>query len=252
MRGLDALLVRASSAVVKIDTYVINLRRRTDRCRCLAAQLLSAPTPVYRQDAVGSGECGLQDDSDTLYGGRNHTSEKSLFCSNYKVWERASTTDADFALILEDDVVLAPQFWDQIMALASSCQHFNYVAVDSWKHDGNPGPDRVDVCGGYTDLFKPDPAGYLGYWGTHAQLIRTTYLQKMIGQAKLHGMGPMDVWWMMRVNDGTAFSWQPGIARQAAQKLLSSNFPECDPSVSTSDIATFAERELALPRLQCP
>jgi GR25 family glycosyltransferase involved in LPS biosynthesis len=222
----------------------------------MEAQLASAPQAVYRQKALGESECDLHDDVPTLYGQRNHTSEKSLFCSNYRVWKRALASHADFIVILEDDTILQPGFWDSVSHFAMSCG-FDYTSVDSWKGDGNVDPDKVAECSnkGVHALYRPNPSKYLDYWGTHVQIIRRSYLQTMLVRAKDHGMGPMDVWWMMRINDGRSFSWQPGIARQAQHQLntISTrvNRTACPGSIAKSDIEPIFMQEQAIPRFRC-
>jgi len=219
----------------------------------MSAQLASAPQAVYRQEAVLATECALPDDLPTLYGQRNHTNEKSLFCSNYKVWQRALSSDADYVVTLEDDAVLAPGFWDNITHLMSSCANFDYVTVDSWKGGGNPAPDRTDMCdkAGITSLYRPNPKKYLDYWGTQVQIIRRPYLETLIARAQAHGMGPMDVWWMMRVNDGRSFSWQPHIAHQAQHADSITWHEACSASIVKSDIEPSLFQKNKVPRLMC-
>lgn len=245
----------ASERPVTFDTYVVNLDRRPDRCQCMAKQLASAPQGVYRQSAVDQSVCNLPDDARTLYGNRNHTAEKSLFCSNYLIWQRAKRSRADFVVILEDDAILEPNFWPMIGDFMQ-CSNFDYVTVDSWKAGGGLALDRTDACSTRDmgeRLYRPNPNKYLDYWGTQAQIIRASFLDTLLGKAKLRGMGPMDVWWMMNINDGRAFSWQPGLVKQASKGHAP---PGCFDSVVTSDInPVFFQRNRTTaespPRLQC-
>eukprot|EP00440_Ansanella_granifera_P049689 gb/GFBE01053846.1/.p1 GENE.gb/GFBE01053846.1/~~gb/GFBE01053846.1/.p1 ORF type:complete len:394 (+),score=81.91 gb/GFBE01053846.1/:1-1182(+) len=254
----------------KIDTYVINLDTRVDRCRCMAAQLSSAPQAVYRHRAEPSSECSeLKSDARSLYGKRNHTPEKSLFCTNYKVWKRARESDAEFVMILEDDAVLAPDFWSSVMSFLKECNDFDYLSVDSWKGSGDIRTLHKEQVSGhcpkssdarFLQMFRPDPTAEahgrvwaLDYWGTQVQLIRRSYLDTMIAKAEQHGMGPLDVWWMRHLNEGKSFSWQPGIAIQADRSQefkMGRAEKDCSASVQRSDIGALVES--SQPRLVCP
>jgi len=246
-----------SKTIPKIDTYVINRDSRHDRCVCMSKQLAFAPQAVYRQAAVGPDSCPeLSDDIATLYGSRNHIAEKSLFCSNYLIWKQARASQAEFIVVLEDDAVIDDGFWEQIQHFMTDCASFDYVTVDSWKASGNPEPDSVGVCPGHPTLFRPNPTKYLDYWGTAVQVIRRDFLDVLIARAQTHGMGPLDVWWMMRINDGRSFSWQPGIALTAevnhteyASRLKAL---ECFDTVVSSDLAPAFLQVSNQLRLQCP
>jgi len=243
--------------IPKIDTYVINLDSRHDRCVCMSKQLAFAPQAVYRRAAVGLDSCPeLSDDIATLYGSRNHTAEKSLFCSNYLIWKHARASEADFIVVLEDDALIDDGFWEQIQRFVTDCATFDYVTVDSWKASGNAEADSVGVCSGHPKLFRPNPSKYLDYWGTAVQVIRRDFLDVLIARAQTHGMGPLDVWWMMRINDGRSFSWQPGIALTAevsgtkyANRLRAL---ECLEAVRSSDIAPVQLQISNQFRFQCP
>jgi GR25 family glycosyltransferase involved in LPS biosynthesis len=225
----------------------------------MAQQLASAPQGVYRQPAVDQVACDLPDDARTLYGNRNHTAEKSLFCSNYMIWQRAQRSDADFVVILEDDAVLAPNFWQSVGEFMQTCSSFDYLTVDSWKAGGDPTADRTTSCltsDAGSRLYRPNPNKYLDYWGTQAQIIRTSFLDTLIRRAQLNGMGPMDVWWMTNINEGRAFSWQPGLVSQASKGRAPFG---CVDSVVQSDIMPIFFQRAAPnhtkaggpPRLQC-
>eukprot|EP00933_Yihiella_yeosuensis_P006877 TRINITY_DN111704_c0_g1_i1.p1 TRINITY_DN111704_c0_g1~~TRINITY_DN111704_c0_g1_i1.p1 ORF type:complete len:391 (-),score=55.12 TRINITY_DN111704_c0_g1_i1:120-1292(-) len=239
------------------DTYVINLDVRPDRCRCMAQQLGSAPQNVYRQTAVSGASCDLGRDTSTLWGNRNHTAEISLFCSNYKVWERALHSDADFVIIMEDDAILGERFWPQVSNFVETCKAFDYVAVDSWTNRNPSDQEHANVCAyaGHSKLFRPLPHR-LDYWGTHVQIIRKSFLQVLIQKAQKFGMGPMDLWWMTHANEGKSFSWQPKVSSQADAADSNSLLRICSDSVKHSDIAPPAGLveggELGTPaRLKC-
>jgi len=249
---------KISKPIPKIDTYVINLDSRHDRCVCMNKQLASAPQAVYRQAAVGLESCPeLPTDFATMFGLRNHIAEQSLFCSNYQIWKRARATEAEFIVILEDDALLNKGFWEQIQDFVTDCASFDYVTVDSWKESGETlEADRVGVCSAHPRLFRPNPTKYLDYWGTAVQVIRRDFLDVLIARAQTHGMGPMDVWWMMRVNDGRSFSWEPGIALPYGKIDAKYNSRlrelDCSDTIASSDIALLQLQVHNESRFKCP
>eukprot|EP00443_Scrippsiella_acuminata_P065768 CAMPEP_0115481496 /NCGR_PEP_ID=MMETSP0271-20121206/57828_1 /TAXON_ID=71861 /ORGANISM="Scrippsiella trochoidea, Strain CCMP3099" /LENGTH=233 /DNA_ID=CAMNT_0002909233 /DNA_START=192 /DNA_END=893 /DNA_ORIENTATION=+ len=222
----------------------------------MALQLRDAPQAVYRQAAVAGSECpDLQADKHSFYGDHDHVREKSLFCSNYKIWQHANSSEADFIIVMEDDVVLQPSFWNTTYDFLMACPHFDYVTMDSWKESSQQ-MDAVDIC--HASLFRPAKMRPVsGYWGSQVQVVRITFLNTLIQRAKIYGMGPLDVWWQMHVNDGRAFSWQPGIAPQAGRQK--GGLPRgCSNEIARSDISPKDATSLlqapaqdVLPRLQC-
>jgi len=243
--------VGAAPPAPKIDTYVVNLESRRDRCSCMATQLANAPQAVYRQEALEAHNCpDLKDDKKTMYGHRNHTREKSLFCSNYQIWQRALKSDADFVLVMEDDVLLDSSFWSAVHDLVQNCPHFDYVSVDSWKEHGDLDLDFADVCSqdGFTSLYRPTHK--LTYWGTQVQIIRGSFLQTLVSRADLHGGGPMDIWWMMNLNEGRAFAWKPGIALQPYQSEDGISASGCSEDILRSDIGEAEPRFFQLGSVQ--
>mmetsp|Transcript_88317 Transcript_88317/g.274514 ORF Transcript_88317/g.274514 Transcript_88317/m.274514 type:complete len:306 (-) Transcript_88317:65-982(-) len=269
---------------LKFDTYVINLDSRRDRCMCMARQLADAPQAVYRQAAVGAHECRhLRDDWASLRTGRNHTAEKSLFCSNYQIWRRAAPSDADFVIVMEDDAALAPHFWDTVMRFLLDCPNFDYVAVDSWAGFINRSAHRAlraprglrpgRVCprgGGGRVLFRPEPQRGLVFWGAQVQIVRRPFLNTLLHRAKRYGMGSQDNWWSLHLNDRRAFSWQPGISPQVGKdingliipadplfedraRFASFDTPDCPRSMLKSDIHPKQSlMQSSAQRLRCP
>eukprot|EP00928_Gymnodinium_smaydae_P048186 TRINITY_DN32203_c0_g1_i1.p1 TRINITY_DN32203_c0_g1~~TRINITY_DN32203_c0_g1_i1.p1 ORF type:complete len:326 (-),score=45.91 TRINITY_DN32203_c0_g1_i1:94-1071(-) len=246
--------------VPEIEVYVINRDERRDRCRCMAEQLQEVKHAVFRQRAVSSDECyslGLRDDRPTLYGSRNHSAEKSLFCSNFLVWQKAQERDAEFVMIIEDDAGLHPKFWNVVYDFLSKCNDINYITVDPKKATGRLVYDRIQQCEGFSNTYRPTRDQ--DYWGTGVQIIRKTYLRHMLSTARKHGMGPMDVWWMMRINDGSSVAWMPNILGQSEiHKFVAA----CGASAEKSDVEArkgssllqthaLQRNEGDLPRLTC-
>lgn len=232
-------------AAPKIDVYVINLDSRVDRCLCMSHQLASAPPHItlFRQSAVQGRMCPNLHRRPHPFSERNATAEDSLFCSNYLVWQRAVSSDADFVLVMEDDVVLRPYFWKALVDFAQSCTQFDYVVVDpraAWDNQG--APDLV-VCGvagsRFPRLVRASPERKQLYWGTQVQLIRRPFLATLIERAEqLNDMRALDAWWMHHVNNGTSFVWQPQVSPQAAWVPASAvKMLGCPSSTQASDIA---------------
>jgi len=229
--------LHAISKELKIDVYVINLDARQDRCLRMSKQLASAPYSVYRQKALHPSACNLPDDQASLYRKRNHTNEKSLFCSNYNIWLKAQNQSADFVIIMEDDAILHEKFWPAVTDFVNRCPHFDYVSLDTDTTDAKLSADRHDMCGSsdHSALFRPPLMGF--YWGTQVQIVRKEFLSYMVSQAQRHGMGPLDVWWMLRINNGRSFAWQPNIALQAHNLPAGQQLPaDCTHSITNSDI----------------
>merc|ERR1719210_1130260 len=88
-----ALLTAQPSLLPLIDSYVINLRHRTDRCKCMADQLRYSPGNVYRHEASYGPDCGLKVDQRTVDPAREEAAQ-GFFCSNYNVWKRANASNA--------------------------------------------------------------------------------------------------------------------------------------------------------------
>lgn len=219
-------------SVPRIDTYVINLDDRKDRCSCMEKQLRSAPQAVYRVAASKGQDCGLKvaDDCD---GGERFEGEQGLFCSNFNIWTRANGTYADFILILEDDVTLSGNFWERLVSMLQSCSKFDYLIVDAHGQDPPKGP-TCDTNQHY-QLLNANCTGRNPKYcnlGTHVQVIRADFLPKLIASAQAIGGGAMDFWWK-RHAPGRSFVWKPNIAGQAVNAGV---LDFCDDSILASDI----------------
>jgi hypothetical protein len=227
-----ALVVREgeekSASVPRIDTYVINMDKRQDRCQCMQSQLLSAPQPVYRQRAVGPEACPLVTKMNGLektHGQKKRFAEQSLFCNNYQIWEKASKSDADFVVILEDDALLLPGFWSKVYEFVQGCESFDYAIIDPvcyypksktyssefWRKNGEPAKGCTGSA--YQQITKG-----LAHWHTTTMtLIRKTFLPTLIEKAHAKGWGATDDWWQVVVApDSNAYGWAANITVQAS------------------------------------
>lgn len=205
--AMDAPQLGDPAPPPKIDTYIINLAARKDRCFCMQALLVNHTQNVYRHQAATlenwRQECPKVRADPRMRGGHSPDGEMALSCSNYKIWERAANTAADFIVVLEDDVKLSAKFTEAITKLTSSCDKLNYVVIDSF---ANTGGTPANICPAFP-LMRPGHQHY----GTHATLIRRTYLPTLMKEAEETGMGAYDWWWVGHSN-GQKLWWTPNIA----------------------------------------
>lgn len=85
---------------IKIVVMVINLARRTDRLRKIYAETSGLGLDVKRVEAVD----GLEIRSSNLPGSLT-SSQSACFQSHKRAWRNLSSSDFEYALILEDDAV---------------------------------------------------------------------------------------------------------------------------------------------------
>lgn len=209
--------------MMNIDIYVINLEKRGERCKCMQWLLADVPYNVYRQNASVGPTCGLkvgkQEDRRSK---RDFNGQQGLFCSNYLVWEIAQHRQADFIVILEDDVSVQNGFWERLEVLLTSCDVADYLVVDSWGGEKSKLSPRTCKLGPQKQKRKEVlyDLRVARAFGTHMQVIRTSFLSKLIDLAKQAGSGSMDWWnWQHIPQRGRSFLWKPSMVRQASFKL---------------------------------
>mmetsp|Transcript_79371 Transcript_79371/g.224479 ORF Transcript_79371/g.224479 Transcript_79371/m.224479 type:complete len:276 (-) Transcript_79371:20-847(-) len=222
----------------RIDTYVINLDSRTDRCECMQRQLQGWPSPLYRQSA--DGVCpNLTKAKEINHPAQYAESESSLFCQNYQIWQAAEKSDAEYVLIMEDDALLASGFFGSVQNLVRDCREFDYLNIDpiilkvesAVKHKTCPG------------VMVKQPSNPV-WQGTPVQLIRRTFLPTMIEKAELVGWGALDDWWQHYLGGAgaqRAYAWLGRVAIQAShgwEKPIKAELERlgCPWSVTKSDI----------------
>jgi len=226
---------RTTTAVRNISTYVINLDKRSDRCRCMQRQIADKALPLYRQSA--NGVCPDLPKAEGIHHPEKFAAaERSLFCQNYQIWLDANKSDAEHVVILEDDALLAGDFFDRVHSLVTTCQEFDYLVAD-------PG---LSVFSRGTELQRRTCPGVFkrkhGFWtGTAVQIVRKSFLPTLIQKAELVGWGAMDAWWQMFIADHRAYAWRGSVNIQASVgkfKRVKTRLQElgCDWSVTSSDI----------------
>lgn len=266
----------ARRAPPKVDVYVINLKQRRDRCTCMESQLAALPANVYHHEASVGADCGLREGDNMAYPKRackkrsvfNPCSEEDLaaekrrvrhaldsqygvFCSNYNIWLRGAKSDADFIVLLEDDAIVKPHWFEETVTLLSECDSIDYLVVDSYSKRSEK-PSATCAKGQTTRLYEMGP----GTMWTHMQVVRTSALPRLFAHANKTGANTLDFWYRGEpagagVLPGRTFVWSPQIVSQVSQDGRHAERPEaCKPSVARSDVVLLQLSRWA--RLRCP
>jgi len=223
----DALTYRANVTVdaPAVDVYVINLPERVDKCLCMQKQLASAPVNVHKFVAGKGNTCNLKK---AMSPASAHTAfdvnaQASLFCSNYHIWELALHSAADAIVILEDDVQLAPNWFQKVTQMIQTVQLRNrYVVVDP-------------INSGNAPEWMTGSGSIQGIWGTHMTILPKAILGQLVELANREGHGIMDVWYKEHWHE--AWIWNPKIVSQASQPMPANNAQAaCPDSVRRTDI----------------
>lgn len=196
-------------------------------------------------------------------GGRNRTSEMSLFCSNYKIWQNALTRSqhaGEFIIIFEDDVEISGKFLELAPRLLKECKNTNYIVFDPffrpewtqrphevkhWEKDRVEGHCLNRAMGTKNKLYRPKIAA-AQFWGTGATIIRKSYLPTLVKRAQLTGMTAIDQWWV-HIGDNTTFA-----AACPENPFIQQGATGCESSVIESNIVALATEMHARTPLKCP
>lgn len=211
----------------KIDVHVINMDKRPDRCACMRNQLLNLSgwehntVRVYRQPAAHRKDCaGIGRKKRSL---KFAKAEKSLWCSNYLIWEKANRSDADYILILEDDALILPGAWEKLNSFLSSSCKFDYVVVDPvYPVSNNPNIERAvkkkeaEPVAQCPNSYRPTHRKFL-WGGTTGTIIRQGFAETLLSNAHGWGWGAMDGWWQEHIRRPyISFAWKGSFAKQAS------------------------------------
>merc|ERR1712224_1053203 len=96
----------------------------------------------------------------------------------------------------------------------------DYLVVDMFRiwnlqeQDPSMGGRRDDLCGAENNLFHIPKPVWLGA-GAHTQIIRRTYLEKLMEKAQEVGGGTPDQWIKLNMPGDRHFMWQPDIVTQS-------------------------------------
>lgn len=135
------------------EVYVINLKDRTDKCRCMRQQLRDAPWPTHRFDAVNMNNTAASCPTLTLPAIEDETKAKksaALVCSNLHIWRKfLNESTASHLVVFEDDAILPdPRMWDKLQQLIQEpCMEWDYLMIDGF----GPGTRATKGWYGSTD-----------------------------------------------------------------------------------------------------
>lgn len=204
----------------KIDIYVINMKERTDKCTCMQSQLNQLPANIFHAIPSATGDdCPTENFKEGMRGGWDiQKAEKSLYCANRKIWERAADSSADFIIILEDDSNLH-QGWFEKVREVMQCKDFNHLNVDTaggQDHDvGGITPGMAESRDGYREDLCNN-AGFMNHngWGSQMQIIKKSFLKTLISHSD-KVQGAVDTVFIKSMGqDMGSFRWQAGIVSQ--------------------------------------
>lgn len=120
-----------------IKIFYINLDKRVDRNTLVLEQLSALSLTAERLSAINGGDLDEQETSfinreNFLLNTKRHISNGEIGCalSHRLIWQKMLDNDLDYALILEDDVVLAPQLLD-ILNNPEFYEQFDFLNLSS-------------------------------------------------------------------------------------------------------------------------
>lgn len=129
----------------ELQTFVINLDRSTDRLERISQRLQQLGLPFTRVSAVDGRQLGERERGEAideatfqrLHGMTSLPGELGCYLSHVKVMHAFLATDAEAALILEDDVQPDPALPQVLQALLAAPAHWDMVKI-SGVHSGTP------------------------------------------------------------------------------------------------------------------
>jgi glycosyl transferase, family 25 len=183
----------------RLNTYVVNLKRRRDRRRRMERTLPAAWNVQYTSDWDGPmdgqtidvhdladfGLCRWEIPSDNPWWSRPlKLGEIGCAVSHWKCWQQAAADGADPALILEDDAVLAPHCAQRLQShltrLSAIDPHWDLLYLGRWALDGEDEPVTEGIV-------RP---GYS--YCTYGYLLSPSGLAAMLGCGFERALIPVD------------------------------------------------------------
>ena len=160
-------------------TFLINLPRATERRQKMEEQLAALNLPYELFNAVDGRERGeellkrLDKRAFERNAGRKVLmGELGCYASHLEVWKETLASGAEFALVLEDDVVFHEDFLDAIELAISHARHWDYLKLNRIRA-------KIPVRQGKIGTY--DLNAYLGpATGTGAYLIKASTIRKLM------------------------------------------------------------------------
>eukprot|EP00746_Dinoflagellata_sp_MGD_P150453 gnl/MRDRNA2_/MRDRNA2_82322_c0_seq4.p1 gnl/MRDRNA2_/MRDRNA2_82322_c0~~gnl/MRDRNA2_/MRDRNA2_82322_c0_seq4.p1 ORF type:complete len:322 (-),score=29.54 gnl/MRDRNA2_/MRDRNA2_82322_c0_seq4:58-1023(-) len=241
----------------KVHIFFINLDKDKDRCQCISSQLQSgvtkAPYPVTRIEAQTPKTMNGTHCERVLNAQRSWNSEPqsrgrriptavetALYCSNYMTWKLFyETSNAEYAIIFEDDIVLRSYTWKRVKNLLNNCDGFDYITVDPYYGEDAEmaeGIGHSSYCKTppeivhhkktflgkefeYTTEVRHDEELFemKGTARTHFQIIRRSAIPHLLEHAHQHGPQVLDQWATSFPHEKVRMSrWSPNVCGQSS------------------------------------
>lgn len=148
-----------SMLVKPVQTYVINLDRSTERMAHMAEVLSAYGLEFIRIPAV---EANIIDPRGDML-----NTEVACFLSHIKVWETFLASVYDYALVLEDDIIMADSFAKTLRDMRCWPKGFDVVKVETAEVCGRRVrvslPKIADICGRKIYRLISNHEGSAGY-----------------------------------------------------------------------------------------
>lgn len=143
----------------RLLTLLINLDRSPERMRDMSVRLNEIGLPFQRVPAIDGKELGPgpwegvnKKGFELCHGKRLPPNEAGCYLSHVKAIRCFMESDAEFCLILEDDVTPAPEFPEVVEALLMRADDWDVVKLNG-RHSGTPvaqrrlvGPYKLVAC----------------------------------------------------------------------------------------------------------
>lgn len=151
-----------------IDIYVINLDRAPDRMTRMDVALRHFGLAYHRIAAVDGKALSAAEQQDAVDLSPDavapNAGQIGCFLSHKTAWEKIAAGQAEFALILEDDVVFARNFADVLNDAQLLVGHPDIVRLEGWPEKAWIGPQSRQLGNGYrTYRLNWDTCGTCAY-----------------------------------------------------------------------------------------
>jgi glycosyl transferase family 25 len=175
-------------AVADVQTWVINLDRAPERLARIGAQLQQLGLPFQRLSAVDARQLSAEQlaSLDSAAYASKHgkppvLGELGCYLSHVQVMRQFLSSDAAFALVLEDDVLLRPVLPAVLQALVKHPKRWDMVKLSA-VHSGTPKPYLQLVIGHQLAVMLSRCTGSSAY-----------LINRRAAQAYVDGLLPMQL-----------------------------------------------------------